>query len=233
MAVPTACFQQHPEYGWGTVEQVTDPAYAARAFYSRLIQVPGWDTLPLTVAAQAVQRSAFPDRYAAHEKDAIGIVATLAGQACMPPTFHGSGGARGMIAVREAVRWMGTPYSWGGGGTNGPSRGICCSPSGADGRRTVGFDCSGLTQRAWAAAGVGIGSTTGPQWRSGRKVAFADLQPGDLVFFGRDSDGEPTHVGLYLGDGMMVHAPSSGDVVHQSPLAPRLSDYRGAVRPAG
>ena len=57
-------FQQRPSCGWGSPEQVTDPQYAATKFYERLLQVPGWESLPVTVAAQKVQASAFPDAYA-------------------------------------------------------------------------------------------------------------------------------------------------------------------------
>src|SRR5207247_2642707 len=60
-------FQQRPSQGWGTPAQLMDPVYAATQFYTRLLRVPHWQDLPLTVAAQAVQRSAFPDAYAKHE----------------------------------------------------------------------------------------------------------------------------------------------------------------------
>ena len=56
-------FQQRPSQGWGTPEQVQDPAYAAGQFYDRLVRVPGWDTMRLTDAAQIVQRSGFPEAY--------------------------------------------------------------------------------------------------------------------------------------------------------------------------
>ncbi len=59
-------FQQRPSMGWGTVAQLMDPAQAAARFYTRLIRVPGWTSMSVTSAAQAVQRSAFPDAYAKH-----------------------------------------------------------------------------------------------------------------------------------------------------------------------
>ncbi|WP_034590897.1 M23 family metallopeptidase [Hamadaea tsunoensis] len=71
-------FQQRPSQGWGTPEQVMDPVYASKKFYEKLIKIPGWATLPLTVAAQTVQRSAYPDAYAKHEPLATTIVNTLA-----------------------------------------------------------------------------------------------------------------------------------------------------------
>jgi hypothetical protein len=72
-------FQQRPSQGWGTPEQVLDPVYAATRFFQRLTGVPGWPQLPLTVAAQAVQRSAFPDAYGRWELLAIRVVAAVAG----------------------------------------------------------------------------------------------------------------------------------------------------------
>ena len=73
-------FQQRPSQGWGTPRQVTTPTYAATAFYQRLRQVPGWQQLPVTVAAQAVQRSAFPRAYAGHEQDARVLARAYTGQ---------------------------------------------------------------------------------------------------------------------------------------------------------
>lgn len=70
-------FQQRPSMGWGTPEQVTDPAYASRKFYERLLSVGGWESMSLSVAAQSVQRSAFPDAYAQHEGLAQVIVAAF------------------------------------------------------------------------------------------------------------------------------------------------------------
>jgi hypothetical protein len=72
-------FQQRPSMGWGTVADCMDPATSARIFYNALLMVPGWDTLPVTVAAQAVQISAFPDFYADDEPLARELVATILG----------------------------------------------------------------------------------------------------------------------------------------------------------
>ncbi|WP_196806744.1 hypothetical protein [Micromonospora sp. CNB394] len=70
-------FQQRPSSGWGTVAQLMRPAYAARAFYAALREVPGWEDMSVTAAAQAVQVSAYPDAYARHEKRATTVVAAL------------------------------------------------------------------------------------------------------------------------------------------------------------
>ncbi|WP_431944553.1 peptidase M23 [Micromonospora marina] len=72
-------FQQRPSSGWGTVGQLMDPEYATKAFLSALAEIPGWQNLPLSVAAQAVQISAFPDAYAQHEWRAGEVVAEILG----------------------------------------------------------------------------------------------------------------------------------------------------------
>ena len=72
-------FQQRPSQGWGSPEQVRDPVYAAEAFYDALVKVPGYAELPVTQAAQAVQRSAFPAAYADHEADARVLASALTG----------------------------------------------------------------------------------------------------------------------------------------------------------
>ncbi|MER7276636.1 M23 family metallopeptidase [Dactylosporangium sp. NPDC000244] len=84
-------FQQRPSQGWGTPAQLLDPGYAAGKFYERLVTVDGWQTMPLTDAAQAVQRSAYPDAYAIWEPDATTIVEHVTGLAACTTTVAGSG----------------------------------------------------------------------------------------------------------------------------------------------
>jgi murein DD-endopeptidase MepM/ murein hydrolase activator NlpD len=74
-------FQQRPSQGWGTREQLADPAYQSRKFFEKLLTIRNWQILPLTVAAQAVQRSAFPNAYAKHEPLASEVVDKLTGGA--------------------------------------------------------------------------------------------------------------------------------------------------------
>jgi hypothetical protein len=71
-------FQQRPSQGWGSPEQVQDPLYSAGIFYDRLLEVPGWDTLPLTESAQLVQRSAYPLAYGRWEAMAVELATALA-----------------------------------------------------------------------------------------------------------------------------------------------------------
>lgn len=109
-----------------------------------------------------------------------------------------TGGASGDAgtALGFAYNQIGKPYVWGGTGPNG-------------------YDCSGLTQAAWGAAGVSLPRTTGAQAGVGQPVAYGDLQPGDLVFFYSGL----SHMGIYAGNGMMVHAPRSGRNVEEVALA--------------
>ena len=108
----------------------------------------------------------------------------------------GATGARG--AVLEAIsRYAGTPYSWGGGGTNGPSKGI------GRGANTVGFDCSGLVQYAYAQIGMKMPRLAEQQATMGARVPINKLRAGDLV-------AGPGHIAVYAGNGMMWEAPRTG-----------------------
>ncbi|SCD79478.1 Cell wall-associated hydrolase, NlpC family [Streptomyces sp. DvalAA-43] len=101
---------------------------------------------------------------------------------------------------------IGKPYVW---GATGPAS----------------YDCSGLTQAAWKSAGVDIPRTTWDQVKIGTRVATADLRPGDLVFFYDDI----SHVGIYKGDGMMIHAPKPGANVREESIY--YMPIHGSVRP--
>ncbi|MFJ4437007.1 hypothetical protein [Streptomyces sp. NPDC088923] len=98
-------FQQRPSQGWGTVAQIMDPVYSAGKFYQRLDKVDGYASLPLTVAAQKVQRSGFPDAYAQHEPDASLLAAALTGRAKAALTCESTvpDGAGDPSAVRAAL----------------------------------------------------------------------------------------------------------------------------------
>ncbi|MEU6704247.1 C40 family peptidase [Streptomyces wuyuanensis] len=125
----------------------------------------------------------------------------------------GSGTAGGTYAAKAekvlsfARAQIGKPYVW---GATGPSS----------------FDCSGLTQAAWRAAGVDLPRTTWDQVKTGQSVATADLLPGDLVFFYDDI----SHVGIYVGDGKMIHAPKPGANVREESIY--YMPIHSGVRPA-
>ncbi len=109
-----------------------------------------------------------------------------------------------LAVVRATMRWLGVPYVWGG-----------ASPS--------GFDCSGLVTYVYRQFGVDLPHGATMQSRLGRPVSFDCLQPADLVFFGTPSF--YNHVGIYVGGGLFIEAPHTGDVVKVSRLAGRGADF--------
>ena len=119
--------------------------------------------------------------------------------------------------VQRAMKELGVPYSWGGGGSNGPTLGLQSGP----GAHTVGFDCSGLVQYAYAPY-VHLPRTTYQQINVGRTVSPSDIQAGDLIFsyFGEDGDPGPGHVQLAISHTQVVEAPYTGADVRVSGLAP-------------
>jgi cell wall-associated NlpC family hydrolase len=140
----------------------------------------------------------------------------------------------GARVVAIALTQVGIPYSWGGGGSRGPTTGTCNGYRGSvrpcPASRTIGYDCSGLTLFAYAQVGVTLDHYAAFQWLEGKRIDINALAPGDLVFFHPKADG-PGHVGLYVGNGSFVHAPHTGDVVKVSPLSAYAGSYMGAVRP--
>jgi cell wall-associated NlpC family hydrolase len=138
---------------------------------------------------------------------------------------------QGLVAVKWAEAELGVPYSWGGGNATGPTIGALEAGGITAGAHTVGFDCSGLTLFAWAHAGVLLNHWTGSQWVEGTRVPVSRIRPGDLVFFATDVADPATihHVGIYVGGGMMINAPETGEVVS---FAPAFGPgFVGAVRP--
>lgn len=119
-------------------------------------------------------------------------------------------------AINYACGQQGLPYVWGG---NGPDNGH------------AGFDCSGLTTAAYAAAGVTLPRTAQTQFNAGPRVPTGQpLLPGDLVFYGTPNNIH--HVGLYIGGGLMINAPTFGQPVQIEKYRYNGDDYAGATRPA-
>ena len=133
------------------------------------------------------------------------------------------GGDLGAQVVSIAMKWIGLPYSWGGGNASGPTRGV------GRGANTVGFDCSGLTLYAYAQVGIRLDHYAAFQFHEGRRIGQGQLKPGDLLFWHPKADG-PGHVGIYIGGGKMLHAPHTGDIVHVTDIRGKAG-YLGAVRP--
>lgn len=128
--------------------------------------------------------------------------------AVSPPAERAAG--IGAQAAHIAVQQVGVPYRYGG---KGPS----------------GFDCSGLVHYSYWRAGKSVPRTTGQLWNGTDPVTRADLRPGDVLFF--SIEGKMQHVGLYIGDGHFVHAPSSGRQVSVASL--RSDFYQQAFLRAG
>ncbi len=147
------------------------------------------------------------------------------GRSVSVPRWTGGGGwsaSRGQRAADLAMQWLGTPYSWGGGNSAGPTWGT---------GGPVGFDCSGLALWAWAQVGVSLPHYSGYQFRSGVHISRGNLMPGDLVFWAYDTSdpGSIHHVAIYIGGGRIVQAPQTGDVVKISYMW--SNGYIGATRP--
>ena len=209
-------FQMRPSMGWGSITQVTDVDYQINKFYDVLQAVPGWEELRPGTAAQRVERSAFPLRYHRWEPMAAHLVSVEGNvpgvTAC--DDLPGSSVLGGQ-ALSFAKAQLGKPYVWGAAGP-------------------ASFDCSGLTQQAWKAAGIEIPKYSQTQYfQGGVHVPLAQAQPGDLVFwgYGRDPHGIH-HVGLYLGDDQLLHAPQPGESVEVTKLWDGGQLLPMVVRPA-
>ncbi|AXI85334.1 hypothetical protein SAM9427_04955 [Streptomyces sp. ETH9427] len=241
-------FQQRPSQGWGSAQQIRDPTYASEQFYKHLLKVDGWQQMTVTQAAQAVQKSGLPDAYAQWENLATALQAAIvktfpgagdatddkdANQGEKPspsttgcaPGQDGSGFGRipeGSVPkgysipkdadpkARKAIEWamhqLGTLYQWGGSCTN------------AHGPDPMGrCDCSSLMQQAYAHAGITLTRTTYTQVNEGKAVSPAHLKPGDLIF-SRGTAARPEHVGMYMGEGLVIEAPRTTKPVRITPI---------------
>lgn len=241
-------FQQRP--GWGSASKRMDPAESTQLFVDALLRVNGWQSMTPWYAAQTVQGSAFTgmpsaanggsravgENYLREAGRASAILSVVDGGSAaldcggapsdtlapaapgahgLPPSFTlpATTSPAGRTAVAFALAQLGKPYVWGG---NGPGS----------------FDCSGLTQQAWHRAGVSIGRVVTEQLLDGSPTTQTALAPGDLVMI-PGSEGtlaSPGHVGMYIGHGLVVNAPRTGDVVrvvsYQSFVSKGLSGLR-------
>jgi cell wall-associated NlpC family hydrolase len=169
-----------------------------------------------TLEEQQAQVQAEVDRYEADFErltaaERARVTTALAGPVlAAPPAAVAAAGAPGpaaATAVQTALAQVGDPYVW---GSSGPD----------------GFDCSGLTQYAYAAAGISLPHSSRAQSSMGTPVSRAELLPGDIVYF----YSPVSHVGIYIGDGRMVHARTFGQPVAVTSVD--QGGYRGAVRVA-
>ncbi|WP_058234307.1 C40 family peptidase [Devriesea agamarum] len=240
---------------YGTLAEVNNVSWAAKTFYKGVLEkngsgiatghhipglsdIPGWERMPLTVAAQRVQRSAYPEAYAKHEAKARAIMSALSGvnvqvdptqpgSAVCAGTKPGSGvdlsGVSGTVAgaIQAGQSTIGVRYLLGAGGPSGPT-------SGAQ-------DCSGLTSFSYAKVGVTLPRSARAQWARLRsnQVQVADIRPGDLIFEAwgnRLQRGVVSHVGIYLGGGKMLEASESAGRTRVSPARLSGPQFVGIAR---
>jgi hypothetical protein len=228
-------FQQRAAAGWGTASEEQDPTDAAGMFVQRLLSVPHWQSIAPWLAAQDVQHSAFDGVSSVSNHGSSVVGGNYKANWDLAGTFEqeiaalsdsmdcggengavpaGPGGSFGLpagyaipsdatpaetVAITYAISKLGDAYVWGAAGPDS-------------------FDCSGLTMMAWAQAGVTLEHFTGDQMLEGTSVAdVGAISPGELVLI-PGSDGtlaNPGHVGLYIGDGLVLSAtdPEQGVIV--------------------
>jgi cell wall-associated NlpC family hydrolase len=244
-------FQQRTD--WGPLSTRMNAHKAASLFFTGglqgqpgLLDISGWQQMPFSEAANAVQHSAHPGAYAEHEADAVTLVTAVGSglsqaipedleQFVSNPDCVDAGGdglpasasealpagfslpKKTAPAVRATIIWalkqLGTPYSYGGD---------CIAAH--SGNPVHQCDCSSLTQMAYRTGGIALPRTTIMQVRAGSPVYdVSDVRPGDLIFIPgtQGTLTSPRHVGMYLGEGLIVQAPKTGDNVKLS----RLSDW--------
>jgi len=195
------------------IKNVHDPADAIPAAAAKLrhdgapqyLRQALWHYNPAGWYVDKILR--YANQYAAGQSIETLAQASGSGSGCTDPTatISGAASAKALGAIRAALTKLGRPYVW---GATGPGS----------------FDCSGLVVWAYAQVGIHLPHYTGDLWNTGHHITRDQLQPGDLVFFYANHD----HVGIYLGNGNMVNAPHTGDVVRQASLNGR--PYVGAVR---
>jgi len=207
--------QQRRAAGWGSVEQLMDPVFNARAFYGGpsgpnhgsprgLLDLRGWPSMDKDQAAQAVQVSAFPELYARWEPEATAIVDALDGGtspvACsaIPNAAGAPSTPANLSQIRKDIlrftqEGVGGTYVWGG-------------------TAFKAWDCSGYVQWIYRQAGINLPRVE--QWLVG--VRTDSPQPGDLVVQNAQGPNNWGHVGIYAGDGMMWSAlnPAAGTLLH-------------------
>ncbi|MBV9592798.1 MAG: C40 family peptidase [Actinobacteria bacterium] len=176
---------------------------------------------PLSAADQAALTAAYKTK-----------ASQVAAQPMAPATGHWSA-AVGQSVVNRALQWLGTPYSFAAGNKLGPTLGVNSGGGGERDGSIIGFDCSGLALYAWAPY-LSLYHYAATQYATAGSLhpAVTDLLPGDLVFWSGDGTAAGIgHVAIYVGNGNVIQAPESGDVVKITPLASVESGYFGATRP--
>lgn len=224
-------FQLRPIAGWGAVANLMDPTWASRAFYGGpagpnhglprgLLDISDWASLDPGTAAQTVEVSAYPDRYAVNAPVAQKVFSALTGLPLPGATLstgcaassspavpvHLPAGLAGAF-ITAAASQIGVPYVWGGGSYTGPTGG--------------GYDCTGLIMyAAYVASGgrIRLPHYAATQEAATQAIPWNQLQPGDLIYFTYPGAGAPHHAAIYLGGRRILQAPRTGETVRYGTL---------------
>ena len=192
--------------------KVTKLQVAAASAAQQVTTLLGQQQRALAGANQQVRVLAAQAAAAAAARSAASFAAALAAAGGKLDGTTKPPNATVSTAIAAARTKLGDPYLWGGTGPDA-------------------YDCSGLTQFAYGAAGIALPRVAADQWRVGARVDLAHLLPGDLLFWATDPGNPATihHVAMYLGAGMMIAAPHTGDVVKIQPVY--MNGFFGATRP--
>ena len=213
---------------WGSTAERMDPATSATLFFNGgrggqpgLTDIDGWQGMPITVAAQSVQRSAYPDYYAKWEALATAMVTSTVGETpltCADPVSTILPGGPVGTMLKVALEQQGEPYVWGAVGPDS-------------------FDCSGLIVYSWRQAGYRLKVRTADQmYDRATPVPAGQERPGDLLFGSfsgsHAGSGNAGHVMIVMKPGTAVQAPSTGDVVKISKYTADGTKWRLGRLPA-
>jgi cell wall-associated NlpC family hydrolase len=232
---------------WGSTGQLANVVSATNLIFGTpqgslpgLTQISGWQSMTPGKAAAAV--TGLPaSTMTGWVAGATQLVTTLISPtaSCTSSVHTPAGTGKAALAIVAAKSEVGRPYVWGGGGTNGPSGsasaclggfveagfsgvGNPCSAAYAAQTGKPGFDCSGLMQYAYAKAGISLPRTSETQYTYAQAIGplttnVSQLQPGDLVFFSFQA-GNVDHVGMYLGNNLMIQGSETGSDVQIVPM---------------
>jgi len=188
--------------------------------------------LAAIAAAQAAAAAAAAA--AARAAHGSGSNPSVGGAVAVGPTNGGSwSAAAGQTAANRAMQYLNWPYAWAGGNSSGPTRGVCAGDGAFNDCNVIGFDCSGLVMYGWGPY-ISLPHYAASQFGAagGMHPSSSNFMPGDLLFW--SSNGTVAgihHVAIYIGNGNVVQAPESGDVVRITPWNQVSSGYFGATRP--
>ncbi|HTR69932.1 MAG TPA: C40 family peptidase [Mycobacteriales bacterium] len=200
----------------GITRRITHLQVAARTDASRVTALLARAQRSLTDATATVRRIAHAQAVAAAAAAAADFATALttAGGTIDPNVTIKPPNNIAAMAIAAARSRLGVPYVW---GATGPDA----------------FDCSGLTQWSYAHAGISLPRTAAEQWNAGLHPSLAELEPGDLLFWALNTSDPATihHVAMYIGNGLMIAAPHTGENVQIQPVY--MDGYIGAMRPWG